>query len=149
MTTPTRTDDRADPSTGRDTLSAASGEGERSTDLQPSLLGCFFHAGRGGLEKDPDRAAHWYRKAAEQGHVNAQAMLGRMSYLGEGVPPSSAEAIRWYRKAASQGDAGSQFIVGLAYLKGDGVKPNFIQAHRWLRKAAAQGHEEAAQILDP
>ena len=36
MTTPTRTDDRADPSTGRDTLSAASGEGERSTDPQPS-----------------------------------------------------------------------------------------------------------------
>ena len=36
MTTPTRTDDRADPSTGRDTLSAASGEGEGSTDLQPS-----------------------------------------------------------------------------------------------------------------
>ena len=130
----------------RETAEELAEEGEAEAQF---MLGCFFHAGRGGLEKDPEHAAHWYRKAAEQGHVNAPAMLGQMSYLGEGVPPSSAEAIRWYRKAASQGDAGSQFIVGLAYLKGDGVKSNFIQAHRWLRKADAQGHEEAAQILDP
>ena len=113
------------------------------------MLACYFREGRGGLERDLEQAAHWYRKAAEQGHVNAQAMLGQMTYLGEGVPASSAKAIRWYRKAARQGDAGSQFILGTAYLKGDGVKPNFLEAYRWFRKAAAQGHAEAAEILDP
>ena len=53
-------------------------------------------------------AAKWYRKAAEQGHAEAQLWLGNCYYLGEGVPKDEAEAERWWRKAAEQGQADAQ-----------------------------------------
>ena len=45
----------------------------------------------------------WYRKAAEQGHANAQCNLGYCYKYGEGVETNKAEAVKWYRKAAEQG----------------------------------------------
>ncbi len=50
----------------------------------------------------------WYRRAAEQDHVDAQYNLGFMYANGEGVPPDYAEAAKWYRRAAEQGDGISQ-----------------------------------------
>ena len=46
----------------------------------------------------------WYRKAAEQGQVDAQYNLGSFYRKGWGVPKDYAEAVKWYRKAAEQGD---------------------------------------------
>jgi len=42
------------------------------------------------------------RKAADQGHVNAQYNLGTMYENGWGVPENWSEAMRWYRSAADQ-----------------------------------------------
>jgi TPR repeat protein len=53
----------------------------------------------------------WYGKAAEQGDVNSQGMLGVLYYSGEGVPKNSTEAVKWFRKAADQGEARSQCIL--------------------------------------
>ena len=57
-----------------------------------------------GVAKDEVEAVNWYRKAAEQGHAQAQANLGWMFQYGLGVSKNRAEAINWYRKAAEQGD---------------------------------------------
>ncbi|ODS31478.1 MAG: hypothetical protein SCARUB_03409 [Candidatus Scalindua rubra] len=48
-------------------------------------------------------AIKWYRKAAEQGHARAQAILGIMYSQGQGVEQDFKEAVRWYQKAAEQG----------------------------------------------
>lgn len=53
-------------------------------------------------------AAAWFRRAAEQGDMNAQRSLGYMYAKGEGVPQNDAEALIWLRKAAEQGDLYSQ-----------------------------------------
>ncbi len=50
-------------------------------------------------------AITWWRKAAEQGSVRAQARLGYFYANGIGVAQDEAEAVRWYRKAAEQGYA--------------------------------------------
>jgi hypothetical protein len=61
-----------------------------------------------GIAEDDAEAARWYRKAAEQGQVEAQYNLGLMYDYGEGVVEDDAEAARWYRKAAEQGEVDAQ-----------------------------------------
>ncbi len=48
-------------------------------------------------------AAHWFAKAAEQGHKRAQNHLGLLYARGEGVEKDLAQAAHWYAKAAEQG----------------------------------------------
>jgi TPR repeat protein len=47
------------------------------------------------------QAAAWYRKAAEQGNVLAQATLGLLYSMGQGVPHSDVEAYYWLDLAAA------------------------------------------------
>ena len=58
-----------------------------------------------GVRLDFAEAAKWRRKAAEQGHAEAQFSLGMMYDIGLGVPKDYAEAAKWVRKAAEQGNA--------------------------------------------
>jgi TPR repeat protein len=47
------------------------------------------------------QAAVWYRKAAEQGDVTAQASLGVLYSIGQGIPHDDVEAYYWLDLAAS------------------------------------------------
>lgn len=50
-----------------------------------------------------------YRKAADQGDVDAQFNLGVMYENGQGgLAKDDAQAVTWYQKAAEQGDAKAQ-----------------------------------------
>jgi hypothetical protein len=57
------------------------------------------------VAQSDEEAARWSRKAADQGHAQAQYNLGSMFYEGRGVAQSDVEAAWWYRKASDQGDA--------------------------------------------
>jgi TPR repeat protein len=60
----------------------------------------------------------WFRKAGDQGYVDAQCNLGFVFERGRGVKQDFIEAVRWYRKAADQGYAGAQSNPGLMLEKG-------------------------------
>lgn len=97
--------------------------------------------------------AYWDRKAAEQGYARAQADLGVMYELGDGVPQDFVQAAVWYRKAAEQGDPFAEWNLGKAYRFGRGVPEDFAQAAIWFRKAANQGianaqYELALQLMN-
>ena len=47
-------------------------------------MGQRYEAGKGGVERDLDKAVGWYRKAAEQGHAKAQTNLGNFYRAGKG-----------------------------------------------------------------
>jgi TPR repeat protein len=47
------------------------------------------------VPQDFAAAMSWYRKAAEQGHAEAQNELGWMYAYGPFVPQDYAEAVRW------------------------------------------------------
>ena len=79
------------------------------------------------------------KRAAEQGHAEAQYNLGVMYQQGSGVPQNYVEAARWYRRAAEQGDAEAQYNLGSMYFDGLGVPVDGVEAVRWLRMAAEQG----------
>jgi uncharacterized protein len=59
----------------------------------------------------------WYRKAAEQGHLESQVMLAEIYSRGMGVMENHAEALKWHRLAADQGNAGSLAALAWHYGK--------------------------------
>ena len=102
--------------------------------------GFDFHYGKNGQPKDDEKAVEWFRKAADQGHAEAQAQLGYMYLYGYGVDRKYYEAIKWYRKAAEQENVSAQVQLGYMYLNGYGVVKDYAEALKWYGKAANQGH---------
>ena len=98
--------------------------------------------------QNPTAAVKWFRKAAEQGHAEAQYLLAWCCMTGNGTGKSLAEGLKWMRKAAGQGLAGAQCILGVCYLYGNGVEKDSAEGVRWLRKAAEQGYPKAKKILE-
>ena len=99
-------------------------------------LGVQYHEGQ-GVAKDYSEAAKWYRKAAEQNDIPAQAHLGSCYNTGEGVkedPEGSGEM-------ASQG-CGSGLrpspipFWALPPPRGQGVAKDNTEAYAWLSLAA-------------
>jgi uncharacterized protein len=93
--------------------------------------------------RDPQgtsEALEWYRRAAEQGLVQAQGALGNIYEGYSGVPRDDAESAKWYRKAANQGDALSQVALGFMYVDGRGVEKNYAEAMELFRHPAEKGY---------
>jgi TPR repeat protein len=74
-----------------------------------------MYANGRGVEQDHAEAVKWYRKAAEQGHADAQNNLGFCYEKGWGVEQDYAEAVKWYRKAADHGN--TRALAGLQRLQ--------------------------------
>ncbi|HHV6447566.1 TPA: tetratricopeptide repeat protein, partial [Haemophilus influenzae] len=67
-------------------------------------LGVMYAKGQ-GVKQDDFEAVKWFRKAAEQGHAKAQAILGFSYLLGErGVQVNKSLAKEWFGKACDNGN---------------------------------------------
>ena len=115
------------------------------------------------VPQDDTLAAKWYRKAAEQGQVQAQlALAGWHARCGGNIGPlcllrmgspnlDYTEAAKWYRLAAEQGNAEAQLNLGIMSTEGLGVPQDYVMAHKWLNLAAAQGgrtRDTAVKVRD-
>ena len=92
-------------------------------------------------------ALNWYRKAANQGNVEAQQKLGMLNSEGIGTTKNEQEAIRWYHLAADNGSAAAQARLGIAFASGEGAPQDFRQAYHWLSRAADAGNADAQYAL--
>ena len=63
---------------------------------------CSLRHWRLGRAEECGEARRWYRKAAEQGHGDAQSSLGAMFLEGEGGDVDVTEGLRWLDAAAAQ-----------------------------------------------
>ena len=87
------------------------------------------------------------RPLTEQGHAEAQYLLGYMYYKGQGVGQDGKEAATWFHKAAEQGYLKAQYLLGYMYYKGQGIGRDDDEAVKWLRQAAEQDHAKAQFYL--
>ena len=94
-------------------------------------------------ERDDHAALRRLLLLAAQGNASAQAQLGHMYAIGDGVLADVREAASWFRMAAEQGDADAQFWLGFSYAHGEGVRADDQEAAFWYREAAEQGHARA------
>jgi len=100
------------------------------------------------LDNDPELAAGWFFRAAEQGYADAQFNLGLLYANGEGVAQDMVEAAKLFNQAAAQGHVDAQNNLGAMYYTGEGVPRDEQKAIEWFEKAAAQGNEEAQANLE-
>ena len=103
----------------------------------------MYRWGRGVLPEDHAEAVHWFRLAADQGDPDAQATLGAMYAMGQGVLQESAEALRWLHLAAAQGHPAAPALLGILYDAGERVPQDSAHAALWLGIAAERGQHEA------
>jgi len=69
-------------------------------------------------EGDFEQATVWYRRAAQQGIVQAQFNLGVLLQNGAGTDQDFVEAVKWYEEAAKQGYLNA--IYNLAFMRENG-----------------------------
>lgn len=95
------------------------------------------------------QAAEWYRKAADQGNINAELHLAVIYRDGAGktILRDPEQAAAWYRKAADQGDVGAQGTLGMLYTLGQGVPKSDVDAYFWLDLAASAPGPNQAQYI--
>ena len=117
-----------------------------NADAQVKLAALLVSRGHGSGE-DMVKAAHWYEKAAEQGHTNAQFEIARLYHVGSGVAQNLATAASWYEKAAEQGHDDARFNLANMYFNGEGVPRDKGKACEHLKIAFDNGHATAARYF--
>lgn len=102
-------------------------------------MGQAYKLGR-GVPVDLTMAEEWYRKAALQGHPQAEESYGLALFENN----KRAQAAEWLQKAASRGESRSQYVLGTMYFNGDGVQRDWIRGYALTVRAAAQGMSQAS-----
>lgn len=88
-----------------------------------------YAAGSGGLKQSEPTARSWYARAAENGSVEAQFMMGLAQKRSKNVR-------KWYEMAAAQGHADS--MIQLARMSS-----NDAERQQWITRAAEMRHPDA------
>jgi uncharacterized protein len=103
-------------------------------------LGIFSETGIGmeGGRPAPADALNWYKKAAQQGSIDAATDIALLYANGKGVTRDSEQAVAWFRRAAEGGDASAQYNLALMYERGEGAPRDYKEAIRWLTAAGDQ-----------
>lgn len=89
-------------------------------------------------EEERKVAFIWYKKAADQGHTEAEFCTGICYYYRLGVDGDPSAAARYLKKAANKNHAWAQVKIAECYASGYGVPKDEKQAFEWLSRAAKQ-----------
>lgn len=109
-------------------------------------LGLAF-ADRNTILHDYGAAAHWFRRAAAEGHAEAMFFLGILHSAGQGVEQDAGAAAAWYKQAAEIGFADAMYNLAYLHIEGKGVEQDDSAALRWFRRASDMGHAGATYTI--
>jgi TPR repeat protein len=89
-----------------------------------------------GVSQDNALAVHWYLKAAEQGHAEAQYNLAVMYETGSGVPMDLVQACKWMNLSMAAGNENAQRSIGTIEdrMPPTEIERALIMAGDWLKK---------------
>ncbi len=105
-------------------------------------LGQAYKLGR-GVPVDLLQAEDWYRKAALQGHLQAEDNYGLIQFQNG----NRQQALPWIEKSAARGEPRSQYILGTALFNGDMVTKDWVKAYALMTRASAAGLAPASASL--
>jgi TPR repeat protein len=101
-----------------------------------------------GVPRDAKKAIDFYKKAAEQNVVAAEARLGDIYLNGDSVPPDFSQAKSYLERAAYHADPRSAMLLGQIYRVGLGTPVDQKQAYAWSEVASLDGSEFAKSERD-
>lgn len=90
---------------------------------------------------DAESAAPWLRRAAEEGHREAQCVLGKrllMECGGGNDPQKTEEALMWLQRSAEGGFTEAEYCLGLYYAFHRDLPDSDALAVRHMEEAAAR-----------
>jgi len=100
------------------------------------------------MSPNDKKAAKYYKRAAELGHVDGATNLAMAHLVGRGVTQDSRAAKHWLHVAASKRHPGASLLLGKLLLDGaDGVEADPARGVRYLQVAAEAGNGEALNHL--
>ena len=105
------------------------------------------HARGDKIAADPATANGWFRKAAANGHAEAQLAFARALLTGNGTVKDRATALGWLRQASERGLRAAQLELGLTLLNGDDSGSDPAGAVAWLTVAQATSAELSGKSL--
>lgn len=105
-------------------------------------LGQAYKLGR-GVKPDLNQAEEWYRKAAIQGHPEAQDNYGLILFQNNKRP----QALEWLERSAARGEPRAQFVLGTLYFNGDAVSRDWVRAYALTTRASQAGLPQASAAL--
>lgn len=125
-------------------LQTAAQQGDKYAQL---MLGALYEDGKGGVNKNYEKALRWYLKAARQDYPKAQHNLALLYEDGRGIKQDYKQAAIWYDKAARAGFSESQNNLAVLYILGRGVEKDRAYAEQLLQQAVAEGNANAQRNL--
>ncbi len=105
-------------------------------------MGQAYKLGR-GVAVDLLQAEDWYRKAALQGHLQAEDNYGLVQFQNG----NRQQAMPWIEKSAARGEPRAQYILGTALFNGDMVAKDWVRAYALMTRASAAGLAPASASL--
>ncbi|WP_413061076.1 SPOR domain-containing protein [Sphingomonas carotinifaciens] len=96
-----------------------------------------------GVPLDPALAESWFRKAAQQGHEQAQDNYG-LALFQSG---KKGDAVPWLEKSVGRGEPRAQLVLGTMLFNGDGVARDYPRAYALMTRASQAGLNAASETL--
>ena len=97
-------------------------------------LGQAYKLGR-GVPADLGQAESWYRRAAKQGHLQAEDNLGLILFTAN----RREEAMPFILRSAERGEPRAQYVLGTAHFNGDLAKEDWPRAYALTKRASDAG----------
>ena len=97
-------------------------------------LGQAYKLGR-GVPADLSQAEGWYRRAAKQGHLQAEDNLGLVLFTAN----RRDEAMPFITRSAERGEPRAQYVLGTAMFNGDLAAKDWPRAYALTKRASDAG----------
>lgn len=105
-------------------------------------LGQAYKLGR-GVEANLDIALDWYKKASDQGHLQATDSYGHLLHYQGRVDDS----IPFLEKSASRGEPRSQYLLATELFNGTFIDKDWVRAYALMTRASSSGLGPASRSL--
>lgn len=93
-----------------------------------------------------DKAAPWFKAAAQQGKIGAVYYYGYLLHKGMGVSQNKEKGIELMKRAEEKGFLAADYQLGKIYYDGDGVVQDYKKAVEYL-KISAPNNAKAQWLL--
>ncbi len=105
-------------------------------------LGQAYKLGR-GVDANLDTALDWYRKATDQGHLQAGDSYGHLLHYQGRVP----ESISYLEQSSKRGEPRSQYLFATELFNGTNVKKDWVRAYALMTRSSSSGLAPASRSL--
>jgi uncharacterized protein len=105
-------------------------------------LGQAYKLGR-GVKADLNVALDWYRRAAQQGHLQASDSYGHLLHYQGKV----TDALPYLQASADRGEPRAQYLLGTELFNGVHMQKDWVRAYALMTRASSSGMAPASRSL--